>query len=768
MNNPATPDTNPTRDPGPRGPGPAVGRCLAIALLLCAGVAADPAGSATLGSPEFKPSLDRPVGWRGDWSGRFPGATPPTTWSRRVHGATTALRYQASKPTGEAPTKDSRPLEYFSIKDWLVSGPYNVADPVKDIDQDFIGGEPAIHPSETGKGAAWKYQRADVDTQSRHDHNEGTCGQSNVDFVFAFGKVVGEGSNPKIEGDFANKAAYAHTYIHSPAEVKLQLQMPFEGSAAKFWLNGKPTALDPKNRGKVYDISLGAGWNRLLVKIAVANGIGKHYSGRWLSAWMVAAYLTPVGPVSYETKNVTWMTKVTGRSMSQPIVVGDRIFLGANISDLMCISKADGRVLWLRTTTPYDGIPPAEKNSPAIKEKIEPLVAALLKMNDEAVAAINAAVSPTGLPSDQAAALDRKLKEKAEAERKIHKAFTDLDRKKYPAYFENEVSSSNGTPCSDGARVYWSCGGGMKGPGAYAIQCFDLDGKRVWTLHELLGSEEHGNHQSALLVDGKLVFGALSTLMAVDPKTGALIWKNVKIGTGASGTSPVAARIGGAAVIITAKNVVRASDGVEICQSNLNIWGEPTPVVEGDIIYNTSRFRGWEDPTSMCALKLPSSTNEKGQLKTVWDPAAKDLATPTRGLNYTIASPLVHDGILYGVDMTGGIVAVDVTGPKSLYRRWLDGYNRYNRFLYGVAASPTLAGKHIYVIDDAGYTHILQPGATFKEVGRNVIENIFFSSNSNNPCRQEAFYTAPYFDGKAMFLRGEEYLYRIEEKQAAK
>jgi outer membrane protein assembly factor BamB len=720
-----------------------------------------------LGSSEWKASQERPCGWRGDWSGRFPGATPPTVWSRRVHGVTTTLRYQAARPSGE-PSKDSRQLEYFSIKDWLVAGPFAVKDPEKDIDQDFLGGEAAAQPAEGAKGTPWKFLRADVETQSRHDHNEGTCGQSNVDFVYAFGKLT-DGPTVKVDGDFTNKVAYAHTYIFSPAEAKLQLQMPFDGTAGKFWLNGKPTSLDAKNRGKVHDIVLGAGWNRLLVKISVANGMGKHYSGRWLSAWMVAAYLTPMGPVSYETKNVTWMTKLTGRSMSQPLVVGDRIFVGANISDLMCLSKNDGRILWLRSTTPFDALSAQEKSSnAAVKDRIEPLLSQLLKQNEEVVAALNAAVSPQGLASDQAAAVDRKLKDKKDTEIKIHKAFEDIDRKKYPPYMNNEVSSSNATPCSDGARVYWTCGGGMKGPGAFAIVCFDLDGKRLWTSHEVLGSEEHGNHQSPLLVEGKLVFGACKTMLALDPKTGTLLWKNTNMETLGSGTSPVAARIGGASVIITAKKIIRAADGVEICPSNLNIWGDPTPVVEGGVIYNTSRFRGWDELTSMTAVRLPTAAHEKSTAQAVWDPPGKDLATPARGTNYTIASPLFLDGILYGVDMTGGMTAVDVQAQRGLYRRWLDGYNRYNRYLYGVAASPTLAGKYIYIVDDAGYTHLIQPGPQFKEMGKNVLENIYFSSVSGNPCHQEAFYTAPYFDGKAMYLRGEEYLYRIEDKQGGK
>src|SRR6516162_5166610 len=249
-----------------------------VLLLGAASLQATEPVAPTLGSAEFKPTPDRPCGWRGDWSGRYVGATPPTAWSRRVRGVTSSLRYQAAKPGGD-PSKDARPLEYFSIKDWLVAGPISCTDPVKDIDQDFLGGEPAVAPADGAKvaGTSWKFIRADVETQSRHDHNEGTCGQSYVDFVYAFGKFTVEGPGVKVDGDFKNKVAYAHTYIHSPAEAKLQLQLPFEGAAGKFWLNGKPTVLDPKNRNKVFDIALAPGWNRLLLKISAANAIGKHY-----------------------------------------------------------------------------------------------------------------------------------------------------------------------------------------------------------------------------------------------------------------------------------------------------------------------------------------------------------------------------------------------------------------------------------------------------------------------------------------------------------
>ena len=99
-------------------------------------------------------------------------------------------------------------------------------------------------------------------------------------------------------------------------------------------------------------------------------------------------------------------------------------------------------------------------SNPKIKEKVEPLVAKLNALNDEAVDAINAAVSATGLSSDEQAELDKMLKAKADAERAVHDAFAKINRKKYPQMYRNEVSSSNAVPLSDGRTSTGSAAAG--------------------------------------------------------------------------------------------------------------------------------------------------------------------------------------------------------------------------------------------------------------------------------------------------------------------
>src|SRR6476646_2031450 len=40
-----------------------------------------------LGSPNFMPTPEQPIGWRGDGTGRYPAATPPTSWDVKADGS---------------------------------------------------------------------------------------------------------------------------------------------------------------------------------------------------------------------------------------------------------------------------------------------------------------------------------------------------------------------------------------------------------------------------------------------------------------------------------------------------------------------------------------------------------------------------------------------------------------------------------------------------------------------------------------------------------
>jgi outer membrane protein assembly factor BamB len=302
------------------------------------------------------------------------------------------------------------------------------------------------------------------------------------------------------------------------------------------------------------------------------------------------------------------------------------------------------------------------------------------------------------------------------------------------------------------------------------IACFDLEGKRIWSRHDAsFGSQEHGNHMSPNLVDGKLIFKANMVLVALDAKTGRELWRNSPDdwqNGGHGSTQPLVVKLGDANAVVAMRYIHRVSDGTVVCPSRLDLWGVLTPIAENGIVYNPCRWQGWKDPVSFIAVKLPASDAPGSKADIFLDLPGKDVTMPTRqsGGLFTIASPLYVDGVVYSVEMGGGMAAVDTVGKKALYRQYLDGYNRYHRFLYGVAASPTLAGNNIYITDDAGYTHLIQPGPQLRTLARNVIENIHLSSLGGNPCKQECFYTSPFFEGNSMYLRGEEYLYCINQK----
>jgi len=58
-----------------------------------------PGDKGVFGSANFAPSAEKPVGWRGDWSGRFPGATPPLKWGRKLDGSIDNIAWIAETPS---------------------------------------------------------------------------------------------------------------------------------------------------------------------------------------------------------------------------------------------------------------------------------------------------------------------------------------------------------------------------------------------------------------------------------------------------------------------------------------------------------------------------------------------------------------------------------------------------------------------------------------------------------------------------------------------
>src|SRR5688500_2794814 len=53
-------------------------------------------------------------------------------------------------------------------------------------------------------------------------------------------------------------------------------------------------------------------------------------------------------------KNVRWKTPLPGRSQGSPIVIGDRVFVVSDPAELLCISAADGSILWRRSQAPAE------------------------------------------------------------------------------------------------------------------------------------------------------------------------------------------------------------------------------------------------------------------------------------------------------------------------------------------------------------------------------------------------------------------------------
>src|SRR6185503_8787388 len=97
------------------------------------------------------------VGWRGDGTGRYPSATPPTSWGR-VSKAVQGLRFQASRP---APSDTGAPMRDGIVREWLVLLP---APEGTKVDKEILPDEAGLSPAENEKIGDARWKKVSVET----------------------------------------------------------------------------------------------------------------------------------------------------------------------------------------------------------------------------------------------------------------------------------------------------------------------------------------------------------------------------------------------------------------------------------------------------------------------------------------------------------------------------------------------------------------------------------------------------------------------------
>lgn len=415
-------------------------------------------------------------------------------------------------------------------------------------------------------------------------------------------------------------------------------------------------------------------------------------------------------------KNVVWRTKMPGWSNASPVIVGERIFVCSEPSMLLCVNRADGKVLWQKENSFQDVV-----LSPEVQQQLEKEQ----KQADEILKQIRQVdVEAAGVRKKLAANPDNK----EELQKKLEelKAQTDalkLKLKDFPLagkFRQPEKNSTGGfsspTPVCDGQKVFAGFGNGL-------VACYDLDGKRQWIQLIEHPTSAYGHGASPLLVGNKLLVH-YADLVALDVKDGAEVWRT-KLPP--SHGTPLHTKIGAVDVAITPNGqIVRVADGT-IVADKLGSSGPNSPLLHDGIIYFIR--------SEARAVKVPADLSAPVKADALW----KGRLT---GGGYWFASPILHDGLIYGINAMGILSVVDAKTGKLVYEQ---------RLTFGsgqVYPSITLAGGLLFISSDEGVTLVLEPGREYKEVAKNSLEK---------------FRSTPVFQGKRMYVRCAEHLYCIAE-----
>jgi outer membrane protein assembly factor BamB len=307
----------------------------------------------------------------------------------------------------------------------------------------------------------------------------------------------------------------------------------------------------------------------------------------------------------------------------------------------------------------------------------------------------------------------------------------------HEGYRAGDNSFASGSPITDGQLLYASFG-------SFGIYCYDLDGNLQWKrdLGNMTTRLGFGEGASPALHGDKLFVNwdheEQSFITALDAKSGETRWM-VERDEATTWATPLVVEYQGRTQVITnGSNRVRSYDA----NTGQLIWecgGQvanpiPSPVALDGLTIVMTGYRG----NAVYAIPLDAAGDITNTAKIAWH---RTDAGPY------VASPVLYKGQLYYTkERTSTLFSVRaVDGEPLIQEVRLPG-------LETIYASPVAAADRIYFTDRGGTTVVLKHGPQLEVVATNKLG--------------EGIDASPAVVGRQIFLRGQNHLYCIENRNA--
>lgn len=297
----------------------------------------------------------------------------------------------------------------------------------------------------------------------------------------------------------------------------------------------------------------------------------------------------------------------------------------------------------------------------------------------------------------------------------------------------NWGNGPRGTPAVDGDHVYALSGRGN------LICASAADGKIVWqhTMQEFGGKVPQWGYTESVLIDGNKIVctpgGDKGTIIALDKKTGALIWQSKELTDPAHYASIIAANHGGKRQFIqlTEKHVagVSADDGKLLWSSD---WPGrtaviPTPIFHDGHVFVTAGYQAG------CKLVKLSANNE-----------ASDVYSNKDMMNHHGGVILVNDHLYGHSDTAGWLCQNFKTGEKV----WAE------KGVLGKGAIAYADGMFYCLAENDGTVVLIEAAPKgWKEHGRLKLD-----PQTKQRAPQGRIWTHPVISGGRLYLRDQELL----------